>query len=125
MGWGFPWLRLPAEFADVSQEIMAAVLEDGEELNFPELLRLSQYAGSSIRYLAAPQMSFVDPATNKGKVRRRYLADLLKRAEGLDCWRAEFVLSSLREGKAVTYASYRCAVKELSDAIDRKQRAQH
>lgn len=125
MGWGFPWLRLPAEFADVSQEIMAAVLEDGEELNFPELLRLSQYAGASIRYLAAPQMSFVDPATNKGKVRRRYLADLLKRAEGLDCWRAEFVLSSLREGKAVTYASYRCAVKELSDAIDRKQRAQH
>ena len=101
------------------------MLEDGEELNFPELLRLSQYAGSSIRYLAAPQMSFVDPATNKGKVRRRYLADLLKRAEGLDCWRAEFVLSSLREGKAVTYASYRCAVKELSDAIDRKQRAQH
>ena len=21
MGWGFPWLRLPAEFADVSQEV--------------------------------------------------------------------------------------------------------
>ena len=48
MGWGFPWLRLPAEFADVSQEIMAAVLEDGEELNFPELLRLSQAPPSDI-----------------------------------------------------------------------------
>lgn len=125
MGWGFPWLWLPAEFADVSQEIMAAVLEDSEELSSQELLRLSRYAGVSIRYLAAPQMSFVDPATNKGKARRRALADLLKQVAGLDCWMAEFVLSSLREGKAVTYASYRCAVEELSDAIDRKQRAQH
>lgn len=125
MGWGFSWLRLPAEFADVSKEIMAAVLEDNEELSRPELLRLARYLGSPVGYLTAPDMSFVDPATNKGKVRRRYLADLLKRAEGLDCWRAELVLSSLREGKAVTYASYRCAVKKLSDAIDRKQRAQH
>ncbi len=125
MGWGFPWLRLPAEFADVSQEIMAAVLEDNEELSRPELLRLARYAGAAIGYLTAPEMAFVDPATNKGKARRRYLSDLLKQAAGLDCWMAEFILSSLNKDRAVTYASYRCAVKELSDAIDRKQRAQH
>lgn len=125
MGWGFPWLRLPAEFAGVSQEIMAAVLEDNEELSCLELLRLGRYLGVPVGYLAAPDMSFVDPSTNKGKARRRYLADLLKQAEGLDLWRAELVLSSLREGRAVTYASYRCAIKELSDAIDRNQRAQH
>lgn len=90
-----------------------------------ELLRLGRYLGVPVGYLAAPDMSFVDPSTNKGKARRRYLADLLKQAEGLDLWRAEVVLSSLNKGRAVTYASYRCAVKELSDAIGRKQRAQH
>ena len=45
MGWGFPWLYLPAEFADVSKEIMAAVLEDNEELSCPELLRLARGLG--------------------------------------------------------------------------------
>lgn len=127
MGWGFPWLRLPAEFAGVSQEIMAAVLEDNEELSALELRRLSRYLSVPVGYLTAPEMSFVGPATNKGKARKRVLADLLKQADGLDFWqwRVENVLSSLEDGKAITYACYRCAVKELSDAIDRNQRAQH
>lgn len=127
MGWGLAWLRLPAEFADVSLEIMAAALEDNEELSGPELWRLSRYMSVPVGYLTAPEMAFVDPATNKGKARKRALADLLKQADGLDFWqwRVEDVLSSLEDGKAITYASYHWAIKELSDAIDSKQRTQH
>ncbi len=127
MGWGFSWLRLPAEFADVSKEIMAAVLEDNEELSRPELLRLARYLGSPVGYLTAPDMSFVDPATNKGKARRRALADLLKQADGLDFrqWAAEQALSSLTNGKAITYAAYRYVMKDIENAIYWNQRAQH
>ena len=49
MGWGFPWLRLPAEFADVSQEIMAAVLEDGEELPKLAYYRVNWPGGVRLR----------------------------------------------------------------------------
>lgn len=127
MGWSLAWLRLPAEFADVSPEIMAAALEDNEELSALELRRLSRYLSVPVGYLTAPEMSFVDPAANKGKARKRVLADLLKQAGGLDFWqwRVENVLSSLEDGKAITYACYRWAIKELSNAIDRKQRAEH
>lgn len=127
MGWGFPWLYLPAEFADVSKEIMATVLEDNEELSRPELLRLARYLGSPVGYLTAPDMSFVDPATNKGKARRRALADLLKQADGLDFrqWAAEQALSSLTNGKAITYAAYRYVMKDMENAIYWNQRAQH
>ena len=128
MGWGFPWLYLPAEFADVSKEIMAAVLEDNEELSCPELLRLARGLGVPIGYLTAPDMSFVDPATNKGKTRRRALADLLKQVDGLDIagkWRAEFARSDLESGRAVTYAFYRNVVDVLQAALDNNRRAQH
>lgn len=127
LGWTCPWLYLMAEFADVSKEIMAAALEDNEELSGLELWRLAQYLHVSVGYLTAPVISFVDPATNKGKARRRALADLLKQAAGLDFWqwRVEFVLSLLNSGKAVTYASYRWAVKKLTDAIASNQREQH
>ena len=128
MGWGFPWLYLQAEFADVSKEIMAAVLEDNEELSCPELLRLARGLGVPIGYLTAPEVSFVDPATNKGKARKRYLADLMKQVEGLDIlekWRAEYALSDLESGRAATYAFYRCAVNVLQAALEDNQRAQH
>lgn len=127
IGWGSPWLELLAEFADVSKEIMAAALEDGEELSGPELWRLARYLSVPVGYLTAPEMSFVDPATNKGKARRRELKDLLEKADGLDFWqwRVESVLSSLTNGKAITYASYRWAMNELHEAIDMNRMAQH
>lgn len=128
MGCGFPWLYLPAEFADVSKEIMAAVLEDNEELSRPELMRLGRCMGVPIGYLTAPEVSFVEPATNKGKARKQYLADLMKQVEGLDIlekWRAEYALSDLESGRAVTYAFYRCAVNVLQAALEDNQRAQH
>lgn len=127
MGWGLPWLRTPAEFANVSEEIMAAVLEDSEELSAQELWRLSHFMGAPLGYLTAPEMAFVDPATNKGKAKMRALADLVKQADGLDFlqWRVGYVLSSLEEGKTITYACYRWAIRELSDAITSKQMAKY
>lgn len=127
MGWGFPWLRLPAEFADVSKEIMAAVLEDNEELSAIEMFRLARHLSVPVAYLTAPVLSFVDPATNKGKTQKRALADLMKQAEGLDYrqWAVEMVWSSLSKGQTITYASYRCAMSELQNAIDWQRRRQH
>ena len=127
MGWGFPWLNLPAEFADVSEEIMAAVLEDNEELSAPELRRLSRHLNVFTGYLSAPRLSLVDPATNKGKARRRVLADMLQSAAGLDFWRwrVEAVLDDLNSSKPVTYARWRWAVGELRSALAEQQRAQH
>lgn len=127
MGWGLPWLRLSAEFADVSEEVMAAVLEDNEELSAPELWRLSRYLNVSPGYLNAPRLSMIDPATNKGKACCRTLADMFQRAGGLDFWRwrVEAVGDDLNSGTPVPYARWRWAVGELKDAFARQQRAQH
>jgi len=128
LGWSCPWLYLLAEFADVSREIMAAALEDNEELSFPELFRLSRYLGVPLEYLTAPDFSMVDPSTNKGKAKRRKLADLARVwADKLDCWgwKVKLVLDALNNGKPVTYASYHWAVGELESAADRHRRKQH
>jgi len=116
LDWSCPWLH-----------IMAAALEDNEELSPAELGRLSRYLDVPLGYLTAPKFAMIDPATNRGKAKRRELADLLKQANGLDFWRwkVEDVLSQMDSGAPVTYASYRWAVGELRSAADRHQREQH
>lgn len=119
-------IGLFAEFANVSPEIMAAVVEDNEKLSFPELLRLARGIGVPLDYLAAPRLSIIDPLTNKGKARRRALADLLKEADGHASWQwvYESVLSDLDRGEIITYASYRLSVYDLQEDIERQRRKQ-
>ena len=116
------WLWCPAQHANVSVEVMAAVLEDGEELTIEELRGLCRLYGSKPSYMVTPTIQMVDPDTNKGKARRRALADLIKQTEGLDYrrWMVESAFSPLNSGEAITYASYRWAVGELQDALDRR-----
>lgn len=127
MDFGIPWLHTAAEFADVSLEIMAAVLEDNETLSGRELHRIADCCGCSAGYLVSPELSIVNPATNKGKVRRRQLADLIDQAGPLKYrqWRVDDILACLNAGQAITYASYRWAVDALQSSIYRKERARH
>lgn len=125
MDFGIPWLHTAAAFADVSLEIMAAVLEDNETLSLRELYRLADHCDWPVGYLTAPELSIIDPATNKGKARRRQLADLLDQAEPLKYrqWLVDDILACLNAGQAITYASYRWAVNALQSSIYKKKRA--
>lgn len=119
----FYWLRTIAEFAHVSEELMAAVIEDDEELCGVELLCFARSWGVPVGYLRAPTLQIVDPATNKGKMRRRYLRDLLKQAAGLaiDKGRGEFVLDvrdALIEGRVIPYAHYRWACFCIEEVLE-------
>lgn len=120
-GW---WLDRIARYAQVSMEIMAAVMEDNAELNRGELRGLTRCFGCKMEYLTAPVLSMVDPATNKGKARIRYLKDLLRQTEGMDRFfyqlNSNNVLPQLENGKSVTYAAYRWACRNLQEVLDRK-----
>ena len=129
LGYSVPWLYSMAEFADVSTEIMAAVLEDNEELSFVELWRLSQYIHAPCGYLTAP-LQIVDPKTNKGKFRRRQLFNLMEQAKAFkqeirSWWKIEKIRGALQGGDTVTYSAYRWAVIELREGIFRQELAQH
>ena len=119
----FYWLRTMAEFAHVSMEIMAAVIEDNEELSGVELFRLAKYWGVPVGYLWAPTLQTVDPSTNKGKKRRRYFMDLMKRAAGLKVNERElrFILNvrnALIQGRAIPYSHYRWACHYVERALE-------
>lgn len=127
LGWGSPWLYLMAEFSGVSQEIMAAVMEDDEDLSISEGIRLAQYLGVSLGYLFSPELSMVNLSTNKDKTRLRRLEDLMTRAKDLDddllrWWKIEWVRDDLQSGKPVTYASWRYACREIEEALERADR---
>ena len=119
------WLYLPAEFAGVSNEIMAAVMEDGEELSTREMLGLTRLYGCEYSYLSAPTLQLIDPTTNKGKARRRLLEDMfahLHAEDVFDAWEIERVLKDMEAGKLVTYAAWRQAYRiiECEEARARK-----
>ena len=125
------WLNTMAGFAGVSPEIMAAVIEDKEELEFCELLLLSiRFEKRGIGYLSSPVLQIVDPSMNKGKRRRRELHDLLEMAAALPdpvtdahglhiYWRDDSapVYEILAAGTPVTFADYRWACFRVKAAL--------
>lgn len=116
-----------ADFAGVSQEIMAAVMEDDEDLSAVELFKLARYLGVRAGYLLSPELSMVDPSTNKGKARLRQLLDLMSKAKAIDddllWWQMiERVRNDLQRGDPVTYASWCWACNNIEDALERKRR---
>ena len=129
LDYSVPWLYIMAEFADVSTEIMAAVLEDNEELGLIELWRLSRHLNVPYGYLTAP-LQIVDPKTNKGKFRRWQLSDLVERVreftQGVLIWsKIEETMDALNKGSVVTYAAYRFAEMHLQEEISKQEWAQH
>lgn len=115
---GYPNIDHPAEFAGVSREIIAAVIEDCEELSGPELWRLARRWGRGpVGYLASPVLQIIDSRTNKGKARRWFLADLLEdtaaMADEYTRRYVERVLEAMSSGNVITYAQWSDACREL------------
>jgi len=105
-------LWCPAQHAGVSKEIMAAVLEDNEELSILELCGLCALYRCKRSYLCAPTIQIVNPATNRGKVRLRQLSSLIKQVDGLEVfsmWSIEQTRDAMERGERVTYAAWRQA----------------
>lgn len=121
------WMDRVADFAGVSYAVMASVMESNGDLSLMELKNLTRCFGCGFGYLASPVLSIVDPATNKGKARTRYLRDLLDSTRGRDFVHrcaVEKTLSHLERGKRITYASYRVACLEARYACDAMEREQ-
>lgn len=120
-GW---WLDRIAGFAQVSMEVMAAVMEDNAELTWNEMKGLTRCFGCKMEYLAAPVLSMIDPTTNKGRMRLRHLKDLVQQTEGMDRFLYQLhsgdVLPKLESGRPVTYAAYRWACYNLQEVLDVK-----
>ena len=115
LGYSAPWLDIMAEFANVSPEIMAAVLEDNEELTFSELQQLARRLGVSCGYLTAP-LQVVGPKTNKGRLLLWRLSSLTEARSR----RIETITDALKNGKPITYAAYRWAMYELQAEVPQR-----
>lgn len=115
------------KYAGATKAEDSAALEDNEELSFLEFRGLARLYGCKIAYLTAPELAVVDPTANKGKRRRRVLADLAKQVGPLEHeqFRVENLLGAMGRGDIVTYAVYRQTISLLLDAADRQRREQH
>ena len=96
------------------------------ELKAQELCRLARSFGCKLEYLSSPELSLVDPSTNKGRARLRRLKELVEQTEGLDCFfyriHSKDVLPVLESGQPVTYAAYRWACRNLQDVLEQRAR---
>ena len=108
----------PSETANISREVLAGVLEDGDMLSRRELFLIADRMNVSYSYLHSPVLSFVDPSTNKGKYR---ISILRKELEDCNVWdmsgwrvlNAKGILASLDNGIPVTYAAWRFYTDEI------------
>lgn len=129
------WLYFMAEGAGVTNEIMAAVLEDGEELDFREIYNLTKHWNSLqaesflcyVSYMASPRLALLDCASNKGRWRLRKLEQMLMEAEDrkIDFWEHEVpginqLLTDMRTGRIIPYAKYRVAANIVAKRLQWK-----
>ncbi len=110
-GGGSLWTM--ADHAHVTPEIMAAALEDGEELTDAELSGLAQLICKPLGYLKAKAPAFVDPRTKKGKIRTWKLEQITRHISEVGyvmpsriARNIHDVLANLRSGAPVFSASY-------------------
>ena len=113
-----------ADAANISREIAAAVIEDGEVLEDGEKHALSRHWKSwfNASFILSPKLSIIDPVKNKGRLRQHQLQELVNATEWDDSiimsrYNAKRLLSELRRGIPVSYAAWWwCSVK-LSQSI--------
>lgn len=123
--YGWPNIDLAAEFANVSPEIIAAVIEDGEELSYGEIAGLARLYRCSPEYLATPTFQVFDTSTNKGKRRLRELEDLMEQAgDFLQKGICEVCAGTLRDGYQITYAQWKWCCVQIKDELARRQRTE-
>lgn len=113
----------PVEAAGVSREVLAGAIEDGDLLDAEELRRIAERLWISYRYLCSPELSFVDPATRKGRDHTATLRELVEQGHQWELWgihinNAETTLASLEHGESVTYAAWRWACQEIKREIE-------
>lgn len=116
--------------AHVTLEIMWSVLEDGEQMTGSEMHGLARALECKLFYLCAPTLQVIDPESNRGKRRRARLGRLLEQVQPFsgDDWyinhlkrtrdQAAAVFDAMRNGKAVTYAAWRWAMRECAYVLD-------
>jgi len=121
-------IKTAVNAAHVSHEVMAGVIEDGDDLEPLEIARIAQRLGVGSPYLRAPVLSMVDPSTNKGKFKARILERLLKQSKeygvrlgqtGVNAWAT---LIEMKRGHPVTYASYAWFTRRLEEELDEYER---
>ena len=124
------WPGTMQSAAGVSDEVMRAVWEDNEELEFRETLGIARKYHAGVGYLLSPKLSFVRPDTNKGRYRLYELkvwAGIVKENVPLltagmrerysytivhSLRLVQEVILALENGIPVPYAAYRWAVNE-------------
>lgn len=114
-------LDMLAEYARVTPEIMAAVLEDCEQLRVKEFRRLAFRLDADPEYLTAPLLWLVEPESDEGKCLVRRLDELTVCAVGLEVAQMQEtkgIKARLTGGKPVTYAELRWGYRRLSEAIE-------
>ena len=99
------------DVANITRELAAAVIEDGEELDAKEMFCLARRFGFSFELLASPKMSVVEPSKNRGKLRRHQLAELVRETDGIDSIHvirdlAIELLSEMEQGRPVPYVAW-------------------
>ena len=118
----WPNIRWLAECARVSPEIVAAVIEDNEDLTLAELCGMARCLRRNPDYLAAPALAIIDPATNKGKRKLWEVEMLLESIGDFDYRRiCSFRLDALRRGEPITYATWRWICQYIHDELRYRQ----
>ena len=135
------WLDSFADAANVSMEIMTAVMEDSEELSRAELERMVEWINAtespgylvSLEYMASPVLSRIDSSGNKGRWYLRQLKSLHKSAQSIGedyrvfadstSEQTQSLISKMEAGDPIPYSSYRVAAGVLDRAIRMSQTA--
>ena len=135
-GYGWPGNPIGSKaetfYPNIAAEIMAATLESKEKLSDVEKRSLSKHwERRGPGYLTSPKLQIIDPATNKGKRRKRELASLMEDAVNLPdpvvdkyglktYWRAKVkpVCDALAAGKAVTFADWWWSCRRICEVLD-------
>lgn len=125
-------LETLAAFANVSPAVMAAVIEDREELLYKERIGAARLFGASAGYIQARTLQTFKSGTNKGKRRTAELQTMLNRisredlerlsaADKEDYHKARRFLFNVRTNpeRDTPYAEYRWNVIRLHGILER------
>ena len=133
------WIWNIEEAANLSKEMVAAVIEDGEELTLGELRGIAQRINFatdspflvSIDYLICPTLSMFDTSSRKGRYRLHLLETWLERIDESDALnqlfyipRARRVIEKMRAGRIVPYAEFRTAAAPVFRSVNAPVREQ-